>query len=145
MLHRLNPGLHRRLARRMCVLWLLSLAVTLVQACALPGVSWPQGEGEGTAGLQWIDVMPDPSPASGPAHEHEHDTAAELCQGYCEDTRNTPVQAKPWTDLLDAAMPACALRALPAPAVVMPLRALVRHDPAPPEPAVYVRFQRLTI
>lgn len=143
MLHRLNPSRHRRLARAVCLLWLLSLAVTLVQACALPGVSWQHGER--AAGLQWVDPISAPSSESGPAHEHEHEAAAELCQGYCEDTRITPVQAKPWTDLLDAAMPACAPRAAPAPAVARPTLALVLHDPAPPEPAVHIRFLRLTI
>lgn len=141
MLQRLNPRLLRRLARAVCLLWLLSLAVTLVQACALPGLAGPQGEDAATLAL--VDAVSASASASGPAHEH--DAAAELCQSYCEDTRNTAVQAKPWTDLLDAAMPVGIPGALPALEVAGPILVRIPHDPAPPEPAVRIRFLRLTI
>lgn len=141
MSHRLPLRVHRRLARALCLLWLLSLAVTLAQACALPGS--PALQGWGGAEVR-TGGLPPGEPAE-PASAHGHDTAAELCQGYCEDTRITPVQAKPWTDLLDAVVPAALPCRAPARAVAEPPRFPALPDPAPPEPAVHIRFLRLTL
>ena len=127
---------HRRIALAMCWVWLLSFGVTLAQACVLPALATSEG----------VHAAARSSAVSAPeVADHAHDVAAHACQAYCEDTRISPVQIKPWADLLDAAIPGSLPSFEAAPAATAPSRMPALHDPAPPEPAVYIRFLRLTI